>query len=101
MGIRIIAGTKINECDKPAAVFYDSCSGRVFGPIMADAEEAEAFQHWLASGEIAGLRDPRTMDHDVTCHMLASFRRGRSDWEAQQERVKWAHLDEEEEQAAQ
>ncbi len=47
MGTRILEGVKINESDSPGAVFYDSTSGRAFGPVFEGAEEAENFLTFL------------------------------------------------------
>ena len=56
MGIRILEGVKVNEDDATGAVFYDSTSGRAFGPVFEDAEKAESFLSFLEG------RDPRTFD---------------------------------------
>jgi len=56
MGIRILAGEKINEDNVPAAVLYDSTGGVAFGPVFADEEEAEVFLHFWEQQE--GRPDP-------------------------------------------
>lgn len=48
MGTRILEGKRINECDKPGAVFYDSTTGQAFGPIFDTGEDAEKFMSFLA-----------------------------------------------------
>jgi len=48
MGTRILEGVRVNECDKPGAVFYDSTTGRAFGPVFDNAEEAERFLSFIA-----------------------------------------------------
>lgn len=48
MGTRILDGRRVNECDKPGAVFYDSTDGLAFGPVFDNAEEAERFMSFLA-----------------------------------------------------
>jgi hypothetical protein len=53
MGTRIIEGTA--DGSKECAVFYCSASGIAFGPLMRDADEAEAFQRWLPD-------DPRRIE---------------------------------------
>ena len=54
MGVMVLAGKRVNECDAPGAVLYDSVTGTVM-PILFDSEEqAEGFVRWL------GI-DPRGM----------------------------------------
>lgn len=92
MGTRILEGVRINECDKPGAVFYDSTEGRAFGPVFDDAEEAESFlsfitgvdprmlswstrgvsngdtlyKMWLASGRVSRRLAPRLHEDVLT-----------------------------------
>lgn len=49
MGTRILEGRRINEGDRPGAVFYDSTDGRAFGPIFDNAEDAEKFTKFLSN----------------------------------------------------
>lgn len=55
MGTRILEGQRINEGDRPGAVFYDSTDGRAFGPVFDSAEEAEKFTKFV------GNFDPREL----------------------------------------
>lgn len=58
MATRILAGKKINESGQDGAVFYDSVSGRAFGPVFQSSGEAERFESFLAG------TDPRTLPWD-------------------------------------
>ena len=74
MGCRILEGKMVNECGRQAACFYDSVSGAAFGPLMEDAEEAEAFLHYLQDHPTMydgkKVSDPRVYSgHDLaTCY---------------------------------
>lgn len=48
MSARILEGVKVNEGEKTGAVFYDSSTGRAYGPVFEDSEEAERFLTFLA-----------------------------------------------------
>jgi hypothetical protein len=73
MGIRILEGKKINEADAEAASLYCSTSGRSFGPLFDDADEAEAFLDYCQ-----GIgSDIRKVDHDRIVDLVASFRMAR------------------------
>lgn len=65
MAYRILSGVKINESDRPGAVFYDSTSGRPCGPMFDSAEEAECFVSFLS-----GV-DPTKLDWSIHHDYLA------------------------------
>jgi len=69
MATMILEGVKTNESEDRAAVFYCSVTGLAFGPLMDDAEEAEAFLRWLD----ARGRDPRK-DPERLAEELEEFR---------------------------
>jgi hypothetical protein len=62
MTTRILEGRRINENNKSGACFYDATTGRAFGPIFQDEEEAERFVQFLA-----GI-DPRNIDWSQDFH---------------------------------
>lgn len=69
MATMILEGVKVNDSDKRAAAFYDDTTGLAFGPLMDDAEEAEAFLQWV----LARGRDPRK-DPERLAEDLQEFR---------------------------
>jgi hypothetical protein len=70
MAVMILEGVKVNEDDeRRSAVFYCGTSGLAFGPLMDDAEEAEAFLQWLTRRG----RDPRK-DSERLVEELEEFR---------------------------
>jgi len=66
MAIRILEGKKINECDAPAAVLYDSCTGLALPVMFTSAEEADDF--------IAVVGDPRRLTDAQLVEALNDFR---------------------------
>jgi hypothetical protein len=47
MGTRILAGTRVNDCDAPGAVLYDSVTDTAFGPLFDDEAAATRFLVFL------------------------------------------------------
>ena len=66
MATRILTGNRINEDDKPGAVFYDGTTGQAFGPVFDSTEDAESFTSFLAGIDPGRLHDwhshPETSD---------------------------------------
>jgi hypothetical protein len=57
MGTRILDGVKVNECDKPGAVFYDSVTGFAFGPMFDSADDAEKFMSFMHNVDLSKVLD--------------------------------------------
>lgn len=62
MGVRILAGTRINDTGDAAACFYCSVTCNTFGPLYEDQWEAEDFLQYC----LAEHKDPRKLWDDGT-----------------------------------
>ncbi len=79
MGVRILAGQRINESGKDSACLYDSVTGFAFGPLLYDANEAQSFLDYIKHED---GRDSRSIsDIDMT-NLLVTFRAAKEfDWD--------------------
>lgn len=72
MGNRIIVGNLDQGNGVECAIFYDSVTDVVFGPLMTDLEEAESFEEWLP-------KDARKYKVEELIKLLKKFRDFRID----------------------
>lgn len=67
MSVMILEGKRINEDDSEGAILYCSSSGRAFGPVFVDAEEAQEFIEWLPV-------DARMLGYEELAEHVSDFR---------------------------